>query len=55
MYTDGLVTAIVIGIVALAAPALWVTWWLVADLGERVAGAPRQAYRRKRRPVISEG
>ena len=36
MYSDGFAVAIVIGLLALLSPMLWIGWWLVADLGERV-------------------
>jgi len=45
MYTDGIVVALVLGVVALLMPALWVAWWLVADLGENVSGAPPRRQR----------
>ena len=41
MYDDGFVVALVIGVVALALPALWIAWWLIADLGEGVSGSDR--------------
>lgn len=40
MYTEGFGAAVVIGVIALAVPALWVAWWLVAAIGERVSGRP---------------
>jgi hypothetical protein len=39
MDTDGFVVALVIGVVVLLMPLLWLAWWLIADLGERVNGA----------------
>ncbi len=39
MYNDGFVVAVILGVIALLLPALWVAWWLIADLGERVNGA----------------
>lgn len=43
MYTEGFVVAIVLGLVALLTPALWVAWWLIADLGEKVHDRPAAA------------
>jgi hypothetical protein len=43
MYTQGFGAAVVIGVIALAVPALWVAWWLVAAIGERVSGRPSAA------------
>jgi hypothetical protein len=40
MYNSGLVAAVVLGLVALLPPVLWIGWWMVADLGDRVSGAP---------------
>ena len=40
MYTEGIGAAIFIGLVGLLLPTLWIAWWLVADLGERMGGRP---------------
>jgi hypothetical protein len=39
MYIEGIGAAIVLGVMALLAPGLWLTWWLLADLGEGVSGS----------------
>ena len=39
MYNDGFVVAIILGLLALLSPVVWLAWWLVADLGERVSGS----------------
>jgi hypothetical protein len=31
-------------ILALASPVIWVAWWLVADLGERLTGSYRRPH-----------
>lgn len=42
MYLSvGVVFAIIL---ALASPVIWVAWWLLADLGERVSGSQPAAY-----------
>lgn len=38
MYTDGFVVAVIVALLALLLPALWMGWWLLADLGERADG-----------------
>ncbi len=38
MYTDGFVVAVILGVIALLLPAVWMGWWLIADLGERTNG-----------------
>jgi hypothetical protein len=38
MYSSGFVAAVIIGLLALVSPMLWIGWWLIADLGERVNG-----------------
>jgi hypothetical protein len=38
MYTDGFGAALMVGLIALLSPALWIGWWLLADLGEKVNG-----------------
>lgn len=30
-------------ILVLMSPVIWVAWWLVADLGEKVSGSPAKA------------
>jgi hypothetical protein len=40
MYTQGIDAAIVIGLLAALLPGLWMAWWLVAGIGERVSGRP---------------
>jgi hypothetical protein len=40
MYTNGLDAAIVIGFLAAAPVVLWMAWWLIAGIGERVSGTP---------------
>lgn len=52
MYTNGIGVAIVIGIMALVLPAVWIGWWLVADLGEKVGGSAREAPIGRFHPVI---
>ena len=39
MYNDGFVVAVVLGLLALLSPVIWLAWWLVADLDERVSGS----------------
>ena len=39
MYNNGLGTAVIIGLVAFLTPVLWIAWWLVADLGQKVSGS----------------
>jgi hypothetical protein len=41
MYDDGFIVALVIGVLALLAPALWIAWWYVADVSEGVSGRTR--------------
>lgn len=41
MYNDGFVGAVFVGILALLLPALWVGWWMLADMGNTVSGRPR--------------
>ena len=38
MYTDGFGVALILGLLALLSPALWIGWWLLADLGESAYG-----------------
>jgi len=38
MYNDGLVGAIILGVLAMLLPVVWIAWWLIADLGERATG-----------------
>jgi hypothetical protein len=38
MYNDGFVVAVLIALLALLLPALWIGWWILADLGERAGG-----------------
>jgi len=45
MYTNGFTAAVIVGLMALAAPALWIAWWMIADLGDRVNGSPRETAR----------
>ena len=39
MYNDGFVVAVILGLLALLSPVVWIAWWLVADLGEKVSGS----------------
>ena len=39
MYRDGFVVAVILGLLTLLSPAIWLAWWLVADLGERMSGS----------------
>lgn len=45
MYTKGIDAAIVIGLLAVLLPGLWMAWWLVAGIGERVSGRPTGRFR----------
>lgn len=45
MYTNGFAAALFIGVMAPAAPALWIAWWMIADLGDRVSGSPHETAR----------
>jgi hypothetical protein len=44
MYTDGFLVAVLVGVIALLLPALWIAWWLIADLGETANGSHIPAY-----------
>ena len=44
MYTDGFVVALILGLLALLSPALWIGWWLLADLGEKANGTHAAQY-----------
>lgn len=41
MY-GGILIVAAMALIALS-PAIWVAWWLIADLGEKASGKPRQS------------
>lgn len=42
MYSDAFAVALVLGVLALLSPMLWIGWWLIADLGDRVNGTQQE-------------
>lgn len=43
MYNDGFGVAVILGLLGLLSPVIWVAWWLVADLGEKVSASKAEA------------
>ncbi len=46
MHNNGFVVAVILGLLALVSPMLWIGWWLVADVGERVNGTRNESAER---------